>query len=51
MTRKKNDFFEAYKHPLWQHDQKIYTEFMQKDFLTVKNKVRTLMGMSEIKYN
>ena len=36
-------------HPLWKNDEKIYQEFTKNDYIAVRQKIRALKGMLEIK--
>ena len=37
------------QHKWWQNDEKVYQEFTKNDYITVRNKIRQLKGMLEIK--
>ena len=50
-------FFEVYgkgsdltKNPMWQNDHAVYKNIVEKDYLTIKNKIRKLRGQLEIQY-
>lgn len=51
-------FYEVYgkgpdmtQNEMWKNDNKIFTDFMQKDYIHVRNKIRKLRGQIEITYN
>lgn len=57
-TERDSTFYEVYgrnqdltQSELWKHDEQVYKDFMRTEYLTVRDKIRKLRGMTEIVTN
>ncbi len=57
-TERDSTFYEVYgrnpdlsQHELWQHDEKVFRDFMNTEYISVRDKIRKLRGQIEIVTN